>query len=176
VPVEERMTEQRLAREALSPRLALERLVPGREGRARLGAEGLALQPRTKVTTPEELQTPVRIDVVAKTEKNNVRIYFGENAEVIFNWELNPRELRVHDPATGRPLGVPNQGSVEPGKWVTITWLIEARRTVVLVDGKQRAVLEGDYRDVRGKAAVGAADSTVTIKSWRFAPYSASER
>lgn len=172
IPVEARVVEERLAREARLPRLALERLVVANahDERTTLTSEGLVLKPVTQARTPDELAVPVRIDVIAKVEKNNLRLYFGEKGELIFNWELNNRELRYHDPATGRHHGVANQGSLEPGRWATITWLIEPRRATVLVDGKRRATFEGDYGNLRGTAGIGAVDSVVTVKSWRFAP------
>jgi hypothetical protein len=173
VPVEARLTEHRLAEEAQSPRLALERLQRVGGGKPVLTAEGLQLRERGKVMTPEEHRVPVRIDLVARTEKDNLRLHFGEKGEVIFNWELKGSELRIHHPVTGAHHGIPGAGALKPGQWATITWLIEPNRMVVAVDGKQRAVLEGDFAGVRGKAGFGAVDSVVTVKSWRVAPVDA---
>ncbi len=79
------------------------------------------------------------------------------------------------DPVTGAQRGFANQGHVEPKRWTQVTWVIERDRSVVLVDGNQRAVVQGDYRDAEGKAGVVAVDSAVTVKAWRFAPASPAE-
>jgi hypothetical protein len=170
MPVEARLTELRLAMEARDPRLALRRLQRETGRKSSLTSEGLELRERTKVMTPEEHRVPLRIDLVAKTENDNLRLFFGDRGEVIFNWELNGRELRVHDPATGAHKGFAGKGAIKPNQWAAITWLIEPKRMVIAVDGEQRAVIEGDYAAVRGNAGVGAVDSTVTVKSWRVAP------
>jgi hypothetical protein len=166
---EARLAEERLARAAQSPRLTLEQLEPTPRDGAKLTSEGLEIRPGTKASTPETLHVPVRIDVLAKTDDNNLRLRFAKG-ELIFNWELNRRELRHHDPATGAQRAFPDQGFIQPKRWARITWVIEPGRSVVFVDGKQRAVVPGDYRDVEGAAGITAVDSTVTVKAWRFSP------
>jgi hypothetical protein len=104
---------------------------------------------------------------VAKTENTDLRLYYTEHGIIIFNWEKDRRMLHYENPA-GADGDIADQGTIEPGRWVTISWIFEPDRQVILVDGEQRGVLPGDYRNIEGRAGVAAHSSLVTVKSFRF--------
>ena len=51
---------------------------------------------------------PCTFRIVGKTDSTNLRMHW-HRGELIFNWEVSVRELRVHDPATAEQL----EGSVD---------------------------------------------------------------
>src|SRR6185437_3768436 len=46
------------------------------------------------LNSPQALRPPVEITLVAKTDSTNLRMAYAAN-QVIFNWEVNPDELRI---------------------------------------------------------------------------------
>jgi len=76
----------------------------------------------------------IEITVVARTNKNNIRLRAFENAQVIWNWEVNPNELRVHRPDDSQ-VGAPVE-ALAPNKWYRLTWRIKRRDVYVLVNGR----------------------------------------
>src|SRR5690349_13520493 len=59
--------------------------------------------------TPTSFRPPFTITTVAKTDSTNLRLYWHVG-EVIFNWEVSVRRLKVHDPETGQWWDGENQG------------------------------------------------------------------
>src|SRR4051812_11276043 len=102
----------------------------------------------------------------AKTELNNIRLYYGIVGRVIFNWELNPAELRVHDPLTGRGTAVGGRGMVTTKEWHDIVWEIDTNAMKVRVDGEVRFEGKGYYSGLNGFPGIGPVDSPVTVKSF----------
>lgn len=116
------------------------------------------------LTTRQEFEVPVVIRVSAKTDSTNIRLYFGRGV-VIFNWEKNPRELRIHDPRTGKPTPVPGAGFVEANVWHDIEWTVRPDAMEVSVDGKKRATITGEYAGIVAPVGFGGAQgSTVVVK------------
>src|SRR5262245_58842209 len=56
----------------------------------------LSLKREAFVSPKHEYSGPIEIQVVARTEQENIRLHGYRGSLVIFNWELNPGELRVH--------------------------------------------------------------------------------
>jgi len=53
---------------------------------------------------------------------------------VIWNWEVNPRELRVHH--IDATLGTTPVTPLEAGRWYALRWVVTDREVSVFVDGK----------------------------------------
>lgn len=87
--------------------------------------------------TEKAYRLPLRIDLKAKTDSTNIRLYF-HRGEVIFNWECNMPELRIHDICTGENYGYPGRGLIPQNEYVDITWIIEKEYMAVLVNGELR--------------------------------------
>ena len=127
------------------------------------------------VQTAESYSFPLRIDITAKTDSTNIRLYYKEG-RVILNWEVRKEELRIHDMLTGRGYGYYGTGRIPENEYVDITWIIDRGEMLVLVNEELRHI-EDDYpymtaravsmnrkicEPVRISAALG---STVTVKS-----------
>ena len=71
-------------------------------------------------------RAPFVFRVVGKTDSTNLRMHW-HRGELIFNWECNVRELRVHDPATAEQHGLQNKGFITTHEWHDLAWEIPAR-------------------------------------------------
>ena len=124
------------------------------------------------VGTPQRFTLPLRIDIAAKTDDTNLRIYF-HNGQVIFNWERNKLCLHMEDILTGEIFESKTSGYITPNEFHEISWIINTGYTALTVDGVMRFYSEDmPYiahsrkntitDDIRISSAFG---STVTIKS-----------
>ena len=93
---------------------------------------------------PMVCRTPFVFRVVGKTDSTNLRMHF-HRGELIFNWECNVRELRVHDPATGEHHSVKDKGFITTNECNDIEWEIRLDRMRVIVDGEVRHDGQEDY-------------------------------
>ena len=126
--------------------------------------DGMALSGNGHLITQQQFAVPVVIRARAKTDSTNIRLYYGQGM-IILNWERNPRELRIHDPLTGKPSPVANAGFVEANTWHDIEWAISKDGMEILVDGVRRAKMNGDYAGIRGTVGIGGANgSSITVK------------
>jgi hypothetical protein len=119
------------------------------------------------ILTAGEYKPPFALRIKYKTDSNNLRLYYNAGV-VIFNWEGNEDDLRVHDPVTNEVTGVAGQGKIEPGKFHEVVWEIYPDGMRVLVEGKERARRRGDYEKL--EAALGirpAFGSVITVASFR---------
>jgi hypothetical protein len=129
------------------------------------------IPPRQYISTGEAYSGPLEITAVARTEKNNIRLCAYGGGEVIFNWESNNRELRVHRPEGNDHdriftiAAVPVEPLV-PNTWYQLRWRIEEQRMEVSVNGKQVfAEIAGYDLSLKRSVAIRAVDSAVDVKS-----------
>ena len=128
--------------------------------------------------TVESYSFPLRIDVIVKTNDSNIRLYYKEG-RVILNWERNKDELRVHDMMTGKSFGYFDTGRVPENEYVEVSWIIDKKETLVLVNEELRC-LEENYPymtsravtqniEIREPVKISAAwKSTITVKSMKI--------
>jgi hypothetical protein len=120
------------------------------------------------ILTVKEYKPPFTLHVNAKTDSKNLRLYYNAGV-LIFNWELNEDELRIHDPLTEEQIGVANQGKIEPDKYHDIALEVYPDGMRVLVDGTERARRLGDYEKLEAPLGIGPAfGSVITVKSFRI--------
>jgi|APTNR8051073442_1049403.scaffolds.fasta_scaffold36204_1 hypothetical protein len=117
------------------------------------------------LTSQEKFRPPFRLQAKAET-KGSLRFYFGQSGIVIFNWDSNPKQLRVGDPGT--PLssqqGYDGEGELIPGRTYEIEIRVEKETITVLVDGTTRALLAGDFTKAEGPVGIGPSfGSTVWV-------------
>src|SRR5215469_5071320 len=125
----------------------------------------IVLNGNHRLEWPQAFRPPVEITLVAKTDSTNLRMAYAAD-QVIFNWELDPNQLRVDGgPANG--LHQSGQGHIPVNKYVTIKWLVSTTNQTIYVDGQRRFQHEGDYSEINRRAAVFPAEgSTITVKSF----------
>ncbi|MEM7014125.1 MAG: hypothetical protein AAF585_21910 [Verrucomicrobiota bacterium] len=111
--------------------------------------------------TNKSFETPVKISMKAGTDTVGLRIYFGKAQLAIFNWQSNPKELRVASPAGGRAVGFPDQGLLEKSKLHEIEIELERKKIKVSVDGRERAELDTDLAGLEGTVGIGPAFGSV---------------
>ena len=117
---------------------------------------------------PFTCRAPFAFRVVGRTDSTNLRMHW-----LIFNWECSVRELRVHDPATGKQHGLENKGFITTNEWHEIVWEIRLDRMRVIVDGEVRFDEQGDYSGIESAPSVGPCfGSTVSIREFTAAPLS----
>lgn len=125
----------------------------------------IVLKGNQRLNSPQALRPPVEITLVAKTDSTNLRMAYAAN-QVIFNWEVNPDQLRVDGgPANGQhQMG---KGRIPINKYVTVKWLVSPTNQRIYVDGQLRFEHSGDYSRINRRASVFPANgSTVTVKSF----------
>ena len=122
---------------------------------------------RAHILTIKEHKPPFALRVNAKTDSKNLRLYYN-TGNLIFNWELNEDELRIHDPATNEQIGVADKGKIESDKYHDIVWEVYPNGMRVFVDGEERARKNGDYEKLEAPLGIGPAfGSVVTLRSFR---------
>ncbi|MDR3457440.1 MAG: hypothetical protein P4N60_08340 [Verrucomicrobiae bacterium] len=134
-----------------------------------VSADGIVLRDSDRLTTPSTFKPPVEITIVAKTDSTDLRIGYTAD-QVIFNWELDPTQLRVDGgPANG--LHKAGAGGIPPNKFVTIRWFVRAGEEAIYVDDELRFQHSGDYSSIDKAVSVfPAAGSQVTVKSIKVKP------
>lgn len=119
---------------------------------------------------PIVFRPPFAFRVVGQTDSTNLRMHF-HRGELIFNWECNVRELRVHDPATAEQHPVKAMGFLKPDEWHEIVWEIGLDRMRVLVNGETRFEKQGDYSGIESAPSVGPCyGSTVSVREFTVTP------
>jgi len=118
-----------------------------------------------------EFKPPFRIVARAATDSTNIRFYYSGTL-VIFNWEMNTAELRIHHPATGVKAGIRDMGQLEINKMHDIVIDVLLDKVQVSVDGGIRGVLPGTPSDntagLEAPIGIGPAfGSVVTVESLR---------
>ena len=116
--------------------------------------------------TNQVFRAPFTLKTVARTDSTNLRLYW-HLGEVILNWECSIRQLRVHDPGTGKQRGIEDAGFITVDQWHEVVWEIKLDSMRLLVDGELRYERDGDYRSIEAPLAIGPCfGSTVTVKSF----------
>ena len=116
--------------------------------------------------TRELFRAPFALRTVARTDSTNLRLYW-HLGEIILNWECSVRQLRVHDPGTGKQVGVEDAGFISVDQWHEITWEIKPGTLRLLVDGELRFERNGEYGSIEAPLAIGPCfGSTVTVQSF----------
>jgi hypothetical protein len=120
--------------------------------------------------TPFVCKPPFVFRVVGKTDSTNLRMHF-HRGELIFNWECDVRELRVHDPATAEQHGLKGKGFIVTNEWHEIAWEIRLDRMRVVVDGEARYEGPGDYSGIESAPSVGPCfGSAIAVREFTITP------
>ena len=118
-----------------------------------------------RIVTPNEFRAPMTVEVIANTT-GDTRLYAGDTAIWVLNWQERPTELKFQDPVTRQLTSLPGKGEMADEKWVAIRWVVEADQASLFVDGELRAKIKGDYSGWAGPVGIGPSHgSTVTVRS-----------
>ena len=113
---------------------------------------------------------PFAFRVVGKTDSTNLRMHW-HRGELIFNWECNVRELRVHDPATAVQQGLEGKGFIATNEWHDIAWEIRLAHMRVMVDGEVRFEGPGNYSGFESAPSVGPCfGSAISVREFSVTP------
>jgi hypothetical protein len=124
----------------------------------------IVLKGNQRFRSPQPLRPPLEITLVAKTDSTNLRMAYAAD-QVIFNWEINPTELRV-DGGPGNGQHQPGAGHIPTNQYVTIKWLVTLTNQAIYVNKVLRFQHAGDYSQINRRVTVFPANgSTVTVKS-----------
>ena len=116
--------------------------------------------------TNKVFKAPFTLKTVAKTDSTNLRLYW-HIGEIILNWECSIRQLRVHDPATGKQRGIQGAGFITVDQWHEVMWQVDSSSMRVLVDGELRFETKGEYGEVEAPLAIGPCfGSAITVRSF----------
>jgi hypothetical protein len=138
--------------------------VPMIAQRRGLNSKEIVLNGDDRLDTPISFKPPVEITLVAKTDSTNLRIGYAAD-QVIFNWEMDPKQLRVEGGPAG---GKYNSGAglIPADKFVTVKWIVTDHQQSIYVDGHLKFLDVADYSDINRPVSVfPALHSTVTVKS-----------
>ena len=143
---------------------------------AALKDDYLRISPNSTLPTVQKFTGGVEVVVVARTEAENIRLHAQKGARVIFNWEVNPRELRVNRPDGNEKVDSGSSAAakftpLKPNTWYTLKWRLTEDGMQVSVDGKVVFEEQKKY-DLSGTApvAVHAEKSIVDVKEFRVTP------
>jgi hypothetical protein len=146
-------------------------------GRAKVEGGFIRVPPGSALQTKEAYTGPIEVVVVARTQKNNIRLRAYNGACVIFNWERRQNELRVTRPDGNTS---PESGSLAtarvqplaPNTWYTLRWRITEQGMRVSVNGKLVFSERRRYTlSARLPVVVRAEDSVVDVKSFDVRHY-----
>ena len=143
-------------------------MVPEQNVRLTPRPDGLALWSAkanvgSRLMTREAFQPPFAIWTRAKTDRFNLRLFYGDSGRVILNWECDPHSLRIHDPHTGDRLPAAGSGLISPNEWHTVVWEVAPRGMRVLVDGELRYENQVDYHDLDAPVGISPAMGGITV-------------
>jgi hypothetical protein len=122
------------------------------------------LAERRDLRTPFDYDGPVDVTFVARTDSLNIRLFAHGHEAVIWNWEVNPQELRVTRP-TGDSVGTKFTPLAE-NRWYEFHYVITPQGTTIAVDGEVVFDERNNYAAIpRSPVGVyGARGSVVDVK------------
>ena len=140
---------------------------------ATVAEDGLRLGKEKSIWTKKEHSGAIEIQLVAKTESENIRIHAYQGSVVIFNWENNPRQLRVcrpdgQDERESGSIAAAKVNPLKPKVWHRIKWIITSKGMKVYADDVLVFSEAKSYDLSKSKSiAVGATTSAVDVKEFR---------
>lgn len=138
----------------------------------KLNGNSFQIPKNSSVSTKVEYSGPIEIHATARTEKNNIRLHANRGSCVIFNWEVNPKELRLTRPdgrdqvESGSIVAVPAT-PLKPGVWYNLRWRISNDGMAVFVNG-QAVFSESRTNDLtkKSKVLMTASESVIEVREF----------
>ncbi len=109
---------------------------------------------------------PATFRIVLKSDGSDLRLSYAAD-EVIFNWEVNPDELRVNGgPAHGQHK--PGAGALPANEWVAIEWVVRLDEMYIYVNGKERYRARNNFTKIDKPLTIRAQQGGLIIRSAAF--------
>jgi len=116
-----------------------------------------------KIVSSASYTVPATFRIIALTKNNDVRIAYPAD-QIIFNWGMDPTQLRVDGgPANGHHKD--GAGQLAPDKWVGIELIVRPDEMVIYVDGQERYRAAADFSKINKPLSITAHDGSMEIKS-----------
>jgi aspartyl protease family protein len=123
----------------------------------------IVLQAKQHISTDRWYTPPVLFKVIAMTDSTNLRLRYGVK-EIIFNWELNPSQLRI-DGGIIASAHKDDAGSIPVNQYVTIELAVEPDSMTLSVNGEQRQRISANFSEVQEPLTIYTNKATLHIKS-----------
>ena len=135
----------------------------------------LVVSNKEYLTSKSSYRPPVQIDVVAKTDSNDLRVEYAAG-KIVFSWGGNKDQLFICDGLLGTKY-IDGQGFVEPNKFVRVTLIVTNDTAIIAVDGKVRYTTKADFSAVNEPVKISTYfRSTVTVKYFSAQKYPPSSK
>lgn len=122
---------------------------------------------KQRIATKEPHGGPLEINLWARTDSTNIRLNAFGGAFIIWNWEVNQDELRVHLPQAQPQIGTAKVTRLRPNTWYKLRVEAAADEVRVYTDNKLVYRRNGQYRLTESPVSVGGAfGSVVDLKEF----------
>ncbi|MEZ0387388.1 MAG: hypothetical protein ACAI34_10000 [Verrucomicrobium sp.] len=120
-----------------------------------------------RLASQDTVHAPYEVEMRVIPDVNNLRYYFG-NGKLIFNWELQAGQLRVHGFEDNKPTPVNNKG-LKAGVVQTIGIKVLDNSLAITVDGKPFHETTQNNKGLDTRYALGPAlGSKIELQSFRL--------
>jgi WD40 repeat protein len=131
---------------------------------------------KKEIVTRESHAGPLEITMLARTEKNNIRLYGGKGSYAIFNHESVPGGLELgrpdgDKPFTGSKVSSRLQKPLQPNVWYLLNWRITEEGMTLGVNGRE--VFSDEHKnDLSEKQSIHVQtfDSAIEVLSFTVRP------
>jgi hypothetical protein len=136
----------------------------------KFNSDSFEIKKGVTVSTREDFSGPLEINVVARTEKENIRLQAPQGAQVIFNWEVNPNELRVNRP-DGGSLATASVTPLKPETWYRLRWRITDEGMQIFVNDQMIFAEKKDYSlTSKSPVKIQAVNSLIEVRDFHVIP------
>lgn len=145
---------------------------PVKECELKVSKAGMELTSRhvagSNYASRRTFKPPFRIQARVSTDSSNIRFYFDRSMLAIFNWEVNPRELRVREPRTGIDTGFGGKGELTVKQMHDIEIDLIDDRIIIRANGAELVNYAARSEGKEGPIGIGPAyGSLVTVEKFR---------
>lgn len=117
------------------------------------------------------VKTPFTLKARAMTSGNSLRFYFCQRGIVVFNWEGNPKEMRVNEPVGSIKHGIPDTKPLDPNRMYDLEIQVTESRIEIYAGKRKYAEVEGNFADAEGIVGIGPAfGGKVSVERFAVTP------
>lgn len=118
-----------------------------------------------KLLSKRVFKTPFTLQARAMTNKNNIRLYFGQQGMIVFNWEMKRSELRIIEPVIIKRNGIPDFRPLDSERMYDLEVRVTDSNISVYANKRKQGEVDGDFSKAEGPIGIGPArGSVVTVE------------